>query len=182
MPVRRTPKPIIDSDIPPGIARDTETAAAVAAHVGASDPHPIYLTQAEGDARYRQNAVALVDSDIPSAIARDTETAAALATHVGLLHATKQILITANAPSAQNGTTFISHSLDTAKVLRFSALCTIYPGTISSITLGPEGRSYMTGFSYSVDMGPNQFRIRLTATDSVNIVNLPIRILVDYVD
>lgn len=33
--------------------KDLQTpSAAIAAHVAASDPHPIYLTQAEGDARY----------------------------------------------------------------------------------------------------------------------------------
>jgi len=46
-------KPLADADIPDFIARDTETAAAVAAHAMAGDPHPIYLTQAEGDALYR---------------------------------------------------------------------------------------------------------------------------------
>ncbi len=52
MPVRRSPKPITDTDIPAAIARDAEFAAADAAHVSASDPHPIYLTQAEGDSSY----------------------------------------------------------------------------------------------------------------------------------
>lgn len=67
-----------DSDIPASIARDTEVAAgdaavtsafqaadttvannaasALSAHVAASDPHPVYLTQTEGDARYVQLA------------------------------------------------------------------------------------------------------------------------------
>lgn len=43
---------IADADIPAEIARDIEITAAIATHVGAADPHPIYLTQAEGDARY----------------------------------------------------------------------------------------------------------------------------------
>lgn len=43
---------IPDSRIPAGIARDTETTAAINAHIVAVDPHPIYLTQAEGDERY----------------------------------------------------------------------------------------------------------------------------------
>jgi hypothetical protein len=73
---------ITDADIPATIARDTETAAAVAAHVGASDPHTQYFTQSEGDTRYRRAAVALTDADIPGTIARDTETAAAVAAHV----------------------------------------------------------------------------------------------------
>ncbi len=86
MPVRRAPKPITDADIPALIARDAEYVAADAAHVAAVDPHPIYLTQAEGDGRYRQTAVALTDTDIPAAIARDAETANAVAAHVSALH------------------------------------------------------------------------------------------------
>ena len=82
MPITDLGSIIPEAQIDPAIARDIETAAAVAAHAGASDPHPIYLTQAEGDAQYRQKAVALVDSDIPSAIARDTEYVAADAAHI----------------------------------------------------------------------------------------------------
>ncbi len=39
--------PLADADIPATIARDTETAAAIAAHAGAADPHPAYTTQTE---------------------------------------------------------------------------------------------------------------------------------------
>lgn len=46
------PKAIADADIPPEIARDTETEEAVIGHVAAPDPHPIYLSEVEGDARY----------------------------------------------------------------------------------------------------------------------------------
>lgn len=41
-----------DNRLPASIARDTEVSAAVAAHEGAADPHAVYLTQPEGDARY----------------------------------------------------------------------------------------------------------------------------------
>jgi hypothetical protein len=73
-----------DSDIPAAIARDTEVvagdaavttafqaadttvasnaAAALAAHVAAADPHPVYLTQTEGDARYAQLSTVLTGS------------------------------------------------------------------------------------------------------------------------
>lgn len=84
MGIIRAPKSITDADIPAAIARDTETAAAIAAHAALEDPHPIYLTQAEGDGRYRQSAVPLADGDIPAAIARDAEFAAADLAHVGL--------------------------------------------------------------------------------------------------
>jgi hypothetical protein len=46
--------PLAETDIPAGIARDTEVTAAIAAHEAALDPHPQYLTQTEGDARYRE--------------------------------------------------------------------------------------------------------------------------------
>lgn len=41
-----------DAQIPAAIARDTEVAAAISTHEAAPDPHPQYLTEAEGDARY----------------------------------------------------------------------------------------------------------------------------------
>jgi hypothetical protein len=47
---------VSDSQIPQAIARDTETAAAIAAHEGKLDPHPVYLTQDEADVRYRQSS------------------------------------------------------------------------------------------------------------------------------
>ena len=72
---------ITEPQIPSEIARDTEVASAIATHASATDPHPIYLTQTEGDNRYRQSAVALADADIPAAIARDTEVTSAIATH-----------------------------------------------------------------------------------------------------
>ena len=78
------PLTITDGDIPALIARDSETTAAIAAHEAKADPHPVYLTQAEGDGRYRQSTVALVDADIPAAIARDSETTAAIAGHTAL--------------------------------------------------------------------------------------------------
>jgi hypothetical protein len=73
---------IPDSRIPSLIARDTETTAAIAAHVAAADPHPTYLTQTEGDGLYRARLTALTDVDIPATIARDTEITAAIAAHV----------------------------------------------------------------------------------------------------
>lgn len=54
MPITDLSSIIPESQIDPAIARDTETVAAIGAHVGASDPHPIYLTQTEGDGRYLQ--------------------------------------------------------------------------------------------------------------------------------
>jgi hypothetical protein len=60
-------------------ARDSAISAAVTAHEAASDPHPQYETQAEGDARYFRptTGTTLTDPDIPAAIARDSEVSAA---------------------------------------------------------------------------------------------------------
>ncbi len=77
---------IADTDLPATIARDTEVAAgdaavttafqtadatvasnaaaALAAHVAAADPHPVYLTQTEGDARYRQQSTSITYAEI----------------------------------------------------------------------------------------------------------------------
>jgi hypothetical protein len=50
---------LVDADIPPTIARDTEITAAIAAHVAALDPHTQYLTAAEGNAAYQPLSAAL---------------------------------------------------------------------------------------------------------------------------
>ena len=43
---------IVDADIPLTLARTTDVTDAVSDHEGAVNPHPTYLTQAEGDAAY----------------------------------------------------------------------------------------------------------------------------------
>jgi hypothetical protein len=43
---------VLDAQIPATIARDTEVTAAVDAHEAEADPHPGYLTPAEGDSAY----------------------------------------------------------------------------------------------------------------------------------
>lgn len=63
---------ILDSDIPASIARDSEVTAAIAAHVALTDPHSQYLTQTEGDARYRELTDAVTYTEItgkPAALA-----------------------------------------------------------------------------------------------------------------
>src|SRR6476661_4512699 len=44
MPVIKKYRTITDSDIPSTIARDTETTAAIAAHLGSTNPHPQYYS------------------------------------------------------------------------------------------------------------------------------------------
>jgi hypothetical protein len=43
------PAPIADADLPASIARHTEIAAAMNAHLAAADPHPGYLTETEAN-------------------------------------------------------------------------------------------------------------------------------------
>lgn len=66
--------PLVDADIPATLARDSEVTSAVSAeatardtaiatavstHEAAGNPHPVYLTQAEGDALYQPLATVL---------------------------------------------------------------------------------------------------------------------------
>lgn len=63
---------LLDADIPSTLARGTEVTAAISAHTAASDPHPGYLTQTEGDARYRELTDAVTYAEItgkPAALA-----------------------------------------------------------------------------------------------------------------
>lgn len=62
MPLIKKYRAIADSDIPAAIARDTELITALAAHTNATDPHPAYLTQGEGDAKYRLNSTAFFNT------------------------------------------------------------------------------------------------------------------------
>lgn len=41
-----------DARVPAGVARDSEVTTAISDHAAAANPHPTYLTQAEGDAAY----------------------------------------------------------------------------------------------------------------------------------
>ncbi|MEG3900004.1 MULTISPECIES: tail fiber domain-containing protein [unclassified Microcoleus] len=82
MPLIKKQRAITAADLPPENAMDVEVSAAINAHAGATDPHPIYLTQLEGDGRYRQSATAITDAELPATIARDTEFQAADTAHV----------------------------------------------------------------------------------------------------
>lgn len=68
--------PLVDADIPSTIARDSEVTSAITAHESALDPHPQYLTQAEGDALYDAlGAAAAVLPDIADDYADDAAAA-----------------------------------------------------------------------------------------------------------
>lgn len=57
---------ITEPQIPAAIARDAEVAAAIAAHTAAADPHPVYLTQTEGNERYRDYATQIFNTTTKS--------------------------------------------------------------------------------------------------------------------
>jgi hypothetical protein len=92
-------------------------ASAISAHESAADPHSQYLTQTEGDGRYRQSATALTDGDIPSGIARDSEVAAAIGAHEAAADPHPGYLTPAEgnaayAPAAQGVTNGNNHNHD----------------------------------------------------------------------
>ena len=76
-----------DGSYAPTHSHPYEAAGTVSAHVAQGDPHPVYLTSAEGDALYVHShpyaatSHAHVDGDIPASIARDTEVATAVTNH-----------------------------------------------------------------------------------------------------
>lgn len=51
--------PILAGDIPSTFATDAEVAAAITAHEALANPHPVYLTAAEGNAAYQPLTAAL---------------------------------------------------------------------------------------------------------------------------
>ncbi len=151
---------IPDTRIPAGIARDTETTAAINAHIAATDPHPVYLTQAEGDTRYRQSAAALTDGDIPAGVARDTETTAALNAHIvatdphpGYLTQveadaryilSKVIGFTTMSVSSQGFA--IPHGLAFSKIVGFTSVVETGP----NLSLAPPNTNTTGGFAYTL--------------------------------
>ncbi|MCC3508289.1 MAG: hypothetical protein EAZ86_19365 [Oscillatoriales cyanobacterium] len=187
--------------LPPELAWDSEVSQAITNHEAKTDPHPTYLTQAEGDGRYRQSGTALTDADIPSAIARDTETTEAITAHEAKTdpHPTyltqtegnalypqfKRAVFTQNLPASANGMNAFPHNLTAAQVAGiqgFTAFATVYPGTISEIRIHPGGAvaPWVGGnFFYSIDVGPKNITLR-TSTNSINVLGLPVKIVVDY--
>lgn len=114
---------IPDSRIPAAIARDTETAAAINAHVAAADPHAQYLLQAEADARYRQTAVMIADAGISETIARDSEITAALSGHVNApgFHSVQCSIISTVVAAAGTETAVSIGVIPAAKIVGINA-------------------------------------------------------------
>jgi hypothetical protein len=61
-------KALTVADMPPAMATDAETTAAINAHINSANPHPNtpYLLQSEGDARYFRGILQLFTLDPPS--------------------------------------------------------------------------------------------------------------------
>jgi hypothetical protein len=93
-----------------------EAMGAVATHEGLANPHPVYLTQAEGDALYAILAHGHVAANISDFnAAADGRVAAGIATHVGLADPhTQYLLVTegdaAYAPLSHVGTGGAAHA------------------------------------------------------------------------
>jgi hypothetical protein len=75
------PLNLIETKIKEGLATDTDLADAIADHEAASNPHPAYLTQTEGDTRYYQSGEEIAETDIPTEIARITDINNAIDNH-----------------------------------------------------------------------------------------------------
>ena len=167
---------IPDSRIPDAIARDAELATAIAAHIGASDPHPAYLLQSEGDALYRRTAVPLADADIPSLIARDAEVAAAIVSHVTAQHSVLCTLFS-TVVAAVGLETIISFSpIAATKIVNISAQIIE--------NLGASGLRYILKAGGG-DFNPSPFlrfgAIRVPAVTASQLVGLPLHILVWHI-
>jgi hypothetical protein len=100
------------------LATGAEVTAAIAAHTGASDPHPVYLTQTEGDGRYP------LSSALPESI--DDRVAA-------LLQAGANITLTYN--DAGNILTIASTASGGATGLKYTYNTTAGTGVISAADL-----------------------------------------------
>ena len=109
-----------------------EASGAVATHAGLADPHPGYLTPAEGGAAYAATndarlsdartplAHAHLDADIPAAIARDAEVTSAVATHAATPHggAGTWTTVIKTADESKNSLAVVADDL----LLRFTTL------------------------------------------------------------
>ena len=176
------PAPIADADIPAAIARDSEVTAAVAAHVAATDPHPVYLTQVEGDGRYRQTTVALTDTDIPAAIARDSEVTAAVAAHVVVadLHTRCKVFNFLTA-ATDGGISSVPHGLVPSKILGFSVIVEGAAGNgffmLPNVFSAP---GTLSGNKYNAVIQGGSLLVFNFPGDSYALISKPVRAMIWY--
>lgn len=144
--------PLTDADIPSLIARDAETAAVVAAHAAATDPHPIYLTPTEADRAYPKFSRAIITGNCPS-----SQNGMILIPH-GL-----------TASKIRAFSAFVTAYGGTVSEIR------IQPGGAVAPWIG-------TAFYYSVDVGPANVSVRTSTTaNSAAIFGLPVTIVIDHI-
>jgi hypothetical protein len=173
MGIRRAQRAIADSDLPQSITRDSEFTAADTVHANASDPHPQYLLQSEGDVRYRLTSVALVDAEIPSTIARDAEVTAAINAHLTVADPHSQYLLQSEGDVRyrQNAVAFTDSDIPSTiardtEVTAAIAAHTSASDPHSQYLLHSEGDArYIRGLTltFSIDlpnMAPNQLEKR----------------------
>lgn len=179
----------------------------VATHEQKTDPHPQYLTQQEGDARFRQLSTAITDAELPSTIARNSGVTAAINGHLNAtdphpLYLTQveadaryqlkggQLAVAnlnLNVPSTANGVT----SLDMANTFAALGYGTNFDyGKIKKISaigsLGtsnvirvPDGGIGLPGYYYGLCITNRSITVR-TTNDSGSVLNMPIIIRVEY--
>jgi hypothetical protein len=98
---------LTEPDIPAAIARDTEVTSAISTHAAAVDPHPGYLTAAEGNAAYaaavHQHAGG--GANVKSGVVNVTAGGSAVVTFVTPFAATPQVIVTNQFASADTSTT-----------------------------------------------------------------------------
>jgi len=178
-----------------GYITDTEVASLIANHTAAVDPHPIYLTQVEGDGRYRQTATALTDADVPAGIARDAEVVSAIANHVAAVDPHPIYLTQAEGDGRYlQPTRQAVFQLQLAGILSPGAIASQLLGNIptakvvsitGAITVGgkvvPPG-GLMNGqynYNFAVNISTGYIEIHIKSSDFPNAV-LPVMILVQY--
>ncbi|MEG4807926.1 hypothetical protein QUA82_09875 [Microcoleus sp. F8-D3] len=179
-------RPLTDSDIPESIARDTEVTAAINSHKAETDPHPIYLTQAEGDGRYRQNSAAITDAELPSTIARDTEVTAAINSHKAETDphpiyltqaegdarygtsALKSTIFTGTMPTAAGNSASFIHGIPSANIRCFNCMVQ----TPDGIWVLPGGFPF-PGYQYHCSIFQTVCNVRLGSSDNNLVAGRP---------
>ncbi|TAG85310.1 MAG: hypothetical protein EAZ18_27155 [Oscillatoriales cyanobacterium] len=140
------------------------------------------MTQAEGDGRYRQTAVALTDTDIPAAIARDAEVTAAVAAHTAVtdLHTRCKIFNFLTA-STDGGSSSVPHGLLASKIL---GMCVMVEGAAGNgffnLPNSFTSSTSTSGYRYLASVGLGRILIDNFPGDSYNLISKPVRAMIWY--
>jgi hypothetical protein len=128
-----------DNRLPASIARDSEVAAAVAAHEAAGDPHTQYLNTTRGDLRYYTQAQLYTKAAADALLAAKAEAAdlTAEASARAAADTTLQTNISAEASSRASADTTLQANIDAEAAARASA--------ITSASTADRARSNHTG-------------------------------------